>query len=102
MDSYGWVLYKEGYALTAVDALTQAINETTDDTSAFPELSLIYYHLGAAYRLAGKLDLAKNAFNKSLRIDPTCALAIKELATLNKSTNMEPTTAATARPVSAR
>ncbi len=95
-DSYGWILYKLHQYPQAVEALVQATGDiatapNTDEENAQSTevsgdvLKTLYYHLGAAQRMAGSKDAAATSLNTALRYDPGYAPAKREMAELEKS-----------------
>ncbi|HUO20771.1 MAG TPA: tetratricopeptide repeat protein [Steroidobacteraceae bacterium] len=64
LDTYGWVLYKRGYAAAAVVALRGVVARA-------PEAPLGLYHLGMAQVLAGQADGARDNLAHALRSGKT-------------------------------
>ena len=64
LDTYGWVLYKEGDATAAVNALQNALSRT-------PDSPVSLYHLGMAQALAGQSDAARDSLSRSLKSGKT-------------------------------
>jgi tetratricopeptide (TPR) repeat protein len=60
LDTYGWVLYKEGDATAAVSALQSALSKT-------PDSPVSLYDLGMAQALAGQADAARDSLSRSLK-----------------------------------
>ena len=85
-DSYGWALYKRGqykpedYA-HAADALYQAIDDVPAKTPGDMQ-KMLYYHLGAACRAAGRMEEARHALQVALFYDPKFAEALREFSAL--------------------
>lgn len=101
-DTYGWILYKEGLYgpmsdraeafKRAVDALVQATDNLSDQT--LPDVvKPVYYHLGAAYRRAGKPAEARQALQISLKYDPRFPEALAEMKALDAEATAKPTPA---------
>jgi tetratricopeptide (TPR) repeat protein len=59
LDTYGWVLYKEGEAMAAVAALQGA-------SAKAPNIPMLWYHLGMAQVLTGQPDAARDSLTRSL------------------------------------
>lgn len=70
LDSYGWVLYKQGRYDQALVQLKKAAETITTD-------AVVYDHLGDVYRARGEEAEAQRLYQKALEIDPQNA-AIKE------------------------
>ncbi len=64
LDSLGWVLFKQGHAQEALEPIRKAVelNEEPDAT--------LYDHLGDVYSELRQTDQAREAWNKSLKIEP--------------------------------
>ena len=94
-DSYGWALYKKGNYDAAVAALNQAIadvpREIMDSPLKGELLAPLYYHLGAASRRQGKIDIARQALQTALTYAPGNKDAKAELDDLNSHTPAHPT-----------
>ncbi len=69
LDSYGWVFYRMNKYDQALEHLTKAAGLTKDAT--------VFEHLGDTYKAIGKLDEARQWWQKSLDLDPKNK-AIKE------------------------
>jgi len=80
-DSFGWLLYKKGDYVRAVAELSQAIQDLPDGVSGYAA-KYYYYHLGAAYRKAGKPTDARQTLAIALQYDPDFPEAKAELALL--------------------
>jgi tetratricopeptide (TPR) repeat protein len=85
-DSYGWALYKHGKYkpedyVHAADALYQAIDDLPTDIPGAVQ-KVLYYHLGAACRAAGRPEEARHALQVALFYDPKYSEALRELSTL--------------------
>ncbi len=95
-DSYGWVFYKTGRYDQAIDILNQAIGRLPEEAERSPEnrseLKTMYYHLGAAYRKAGRLPNARHSLEISLFYDPQYQLAKQELTALDQELKPSPPT----------
>jgi tetratricopeptide (TPR) repeat protein len=63
-DTLGWVHLKLKDADSAIYAFLRA-------TRLQPDNATYQYHLGLAYRLAGQLDKAREAFEAALELAPT-------------------------------
>ena len=64
----------------AIEETQRAINYVSDDYS---NKFWLYNNLGVIYRAHGKLDKAKEAFKKSLEINPDQVFARDHLESLN-------------------
>src|ERR1043166_7794847 len=64
LDSLGWVLFKQGYTKEALDPIRKAVelNEEPDAT--------LFDHLGDVYAALKQPDKAREAWRKSLQIEP--------------------------------
>ena len=80
-DSFGWLLYKKGDYPGAVAALEQASHDMPAGEPA-SGAKYFYYHLGAAYRKAGRIEEARHTLDIALHYDPTFAEAKAEEALL--------------------
>ncbi|MCW3051390.1 MAG: hypothetical protein JWN14_560 [Chthonomonadales bacterium] len=80
-DSFGWLLYKKGDYVGAVAQLSQATQDLPDGVSGYAA-KYYYYHLGAAYRKAGKPDDARRTLAIALQYDPDFPEAKAEVALL--------------------
>jgi tetratricopeptide (TPR) repeat protein len=60
LDTYGWVLYKAGDAMSAVAALQSA-------SAKLPDMPEPWYHLGMAQALAGQPGAARDSLARSLK-----------------------------------
>jgi Tfp pilus assembly protein PilF len=60
LDTYGWVLYKEGEATSAVPVLESA-------SAKAPGLAEPWYHLGMAQAQLGQPEAAKTSLTRSLQ-----------------------------------
>ena len=80
-DSFGWLLYKKGDYVGAVAELSQATQDLPDGVSGYGA-KYSYYHLGAAYRKAGKPDDSRKILAIALHYDPDFPEAKAEVALL--------------------
>jgi Flp pilus assembly protein TadD len=64
LDSLGWVLYKQGHAREALGPIRKAVelNEEPDAT--------LFDHLGDVYAALEQPDKAREAWRKSLEVEP--------------------------------
>ena len=81
-DSYGWLLYRQGDYGGAASVLAQAVSDISNPEDIGKEMRVVYYHLGAAQRKAGKTEEARRALESALAYDPTYAPARTELSLL--------------------
>ncbi len=63
VDSLGWAFYKKGMIQDALTTLKRAV-------SLAPEDPVIHEHLGEVYLQVNERDLAREAWNHSLQLDP--------------------------------
>ncbi len=63
IDSYGWVMYRQGKFDSAITYLGKAAEKESDPT--------IFDHLGDAYKAMGKMDDARTWWQKALELQPT-------------------------------
>jgi spermidine synthase len=61
LDTYGWILLKQGRSAQALAALTDA-------AALMPDQPIVLYHLGAAHRDAGNRRQSRELLAKALRI----------------------------------
>jgi tetratricopeptide (TPR) repeat protein len=87
LDTYGWVLYKRGDALAAVNALQSALSKT-------PDSPVSLYHVGMAQALAGEADAARESLTRSLKSGRSFSGMDEAKATLDKLANQGPSSAA--------
>jgi tetratricopeptide (TPR) repeat protein len=71
LDSLGWVLFKQGQPRAALDWLRKAIAHTEE-----PDATL-YDHLGDVHAALGEMEAAREAWRKSLEIEPSDAVRQK-------------------------
>jgi Flp pilus assembly protein TadD len=62
-DTLGWLYYKKNVNRYAVSLLKEAATKASDNP-------VIQYHLGLAYQKNGDKELAKQAFQASLKLNP--------------------------------
>jgi cellulose synthase operon protein C len=62
-DTVGWAQFKKGDPQAAVATLEVAATK-------LPDLAAVHYHLGMSYAAIGKLDQAKQQFQKALALEP--------------------------------
>lgn len=77
LDSLGWVLYKKGDIRSALEILLSASRKTGDDP-------IIWEHVGDAYLRLEELEKAREAFGRSLEIDPSSNSVRKKLEELGE------------------
>jgi tetratricopeptide (TPR) repeat protein len=63
LDSLGWIRFKEGRFREALDILLKAADKATDD-------AVIWEHIGDTYVKLNETSHAREAYRKSLAIDP--------------------------------
>src|SRR5436190_4138045 len=82
-DTLGWAFYQKGIYRSAIDMFQEAIKLAAKNKE--PDNATYHYHLGLAYAKAEQPALAKQHFERVLRIDPKYSDADdvrKELAQL--------------------
>jgi len=67
-DTLGWVYYSKGAYQSAVDLFQEALK--LDEKKNVPDNATIHYHLGLAYQKTSKPDLARQQFERVLKINP--------------------------------
>ncbi len=75
LDSLGWVRFKQGNARAALDILLSAVEKAGDD-------AVIWEHIGDAYSALAERGKAREAYRRSLELDPesrSAALKMKNL-----------------------
>jgi len=72
LDSMGWVLFKLGQPKAALTYLLQAIKSPEAE-----EDGTVYDHLGEVYAALGERDKARDAWRKSLKLEPSDAVQKK-------------------------
>ena len=77
LDTYGWVLYKDGDVAAAVAALQSAVSKTPNSPSSL-------YHLGMAQASAGLADAARDSLSRSLKLGKSFLGKDEAQATLDK------------------
>lgn len=77
-DSYGWTLYRQGRYSEAIASLSDALHHLPSSSETGGSLQEIYYHLGAAYRQAGRPEEARKMLDIALYYDPNYAEAKTE------------------------
>jgi tetratricopeptide (TPR) repeat protein len=87
LDTYGWVLYKQGDAAAAVAALQSA-------SAKAPDLPEPWYHLGMAQVLAGQSDAARDSLTRSLKSGQSFSGMDEAKATLDKLAKQAPNSVA--------
>ena len=73
LDTYGWILCKQGNINKAIIILEKAVRITREQSA------IILYHLSEAYKQANEDDKAHSTLKKALLIDPENLLYIKGL-----------------------
>ena len=73
LDTYGWILFKQGNINKAILILEKAVRITSEQSA------IILYHLSEAYKQANEDDKAYSTLKKALLIDPENLLYIKSL-----------------------
>jgi tetratricopeptide (TPR) repeat protein len=83
-DTLGWVLYQKRAYKSSVDLFQEAIK--LNDKAKAPENATLHYHLGLAYEKSDQKELARQQFERVLKINPNYSEAAdvkKQLATLH-------------------
>lgn len=71
LDSYGWILYMKGQYKEAKEYIQKAILQIESDP-------IVFEHLGDILLKLNEIENAKEAYNKSLELDPPNISVIKE------------------------
>jgi len=64
LDSLGWIFYRKGKLKEALEKLLAAVKAAGDD-------AVIWRHIGEVYERMGSRDKALEAYERSLRVDPS-------------------------------
>jgi Flp pilus assembly protein TadD len=72
LDSLGWIRYKQGNVREALGILLSAVDKAGDD-------AVIWEHIGDAYTRLKERDRARQAFRKSLELDPSSRSVVEKL-----------------------
>jgi tetratricopeptide (TPR) repeat protein len=83
-DTLGWVLYQKRAYRSSIDLFQEAIK--LNDKAKAPENATLHYHLGLAYEKSDQKDLARQQFERVLKINPNYSDAAevkKQLAQLH-------------------
>jgi tetratricopeptide (TPR) repeat protein len=83
-DTLGWVLYQKRAYKSAIDLFQEAIK--LSEKAKSPENATLHYHLGLAYQKSDQGALARQQFERVLKIDPNYSDASdvkKQLAQLH-------------------
>ena len=76
LDTYGWILFKQGNINKAIIILEKAVQRTSEQSA------IILYHLSEAYKQANEDEKAQVTLKKALLIDPENQLYMKSLENL--------------------
>jgi Tfp pilus assembly protein PilF len=76
LDTYGWILFKQGNINKAIIILEKAVQRTSEQSA------IILYHLSEAYKQANEDEKAQITLKKALLIDPENLLYMKSLENL--------------------
>jgi tetratricopeptide (TPR) repeat protein len=66
-DTLGWAYYHKGAYKSAIDLFKEALKLNKDH----PEVATFHYHLGLAYQKTDQNGLARQQFERALKIDPS-------------------------------
>src|ERR1035437_396314 len=86
-DTLGWIYYQKGAYQSAISLLQEAL-KLQDKNNQMPDNPDIHYHLGMAYAKSGQPTLARQQFERVLKINPNSSDATdakKQLAQLRSS-----------------
>ncbi len=85
-DTLGWIYYQKGAYQSAISLLQEAL-ALQQKNNKMPDSPGIHYHLGMAYAKNGQPSLARQQFERVLKINPTSgdALDARNQLTLLKS-----------------
>jgi tetratricopeptide (TPR) repeat protein len=72
-DTLGWVFYKKGVYGSAIDLFQDALKLT--EKAKAPDNPTVHYHLALAYEKVDKRALAREHFERVLKIDPNYSQA---------------------------
>ena len=78
VDSHGWLLYKQGHLLKALEQLLLA--ESLSD----PDDPVILEHIGIIYEETGDIDAAMRYYRRAVEIDPSMEISSFRLKELDK------------------
>jgi tetratricopeptide (TPR) repeat protein len=67
-DTLGWAFYQKGFYPSAIDMFQEAIKLAAKNKE--PESATYHYHLGMAYAKAEQPTLARQQFERVLKLDP--------------------------------
>jgi tetratricopeptide (TPR) repeat protein len=76
--------FKLGQLLVQHSDVTNALPILQKALSLRPNTDIIYIEIGKAYKLQGKVDLARSSFKKALELNSKCADAYMELGFLHE------------------
>ena len=65
LDSMGWVLFRQHHLKEALDYVLMAIKHSEEEDA------VLYDHLGDIYAALGQSESARNAWTKSLSLEPS-------------------------------
>lgn len=82
-DNLAWIDYQKGAYQSAIGLLQEALK--LQEKSKTPDNPDIHYHLGMAYAKSGQTALARQQFERVLKINPNSDDAKKQLAQLKSS-----------------
>ena len=66
-DTLGWAYYKKGAYASALDLFKEAVKLNKDNSDE----AVFHYHLGLAYSKTDQRNLAKQQFERALKINPS-------------------------------
>lgn len=82
-DNLAWIYYQKGAYQSAIGLLLEALK--LQEKNKAPDNPDIHYHLGMAYAKSGQTALARQQFERVLKINPKSSDAKKQLAQLKSS-----------------
>jgi tetratricopeptide (TPR) repeat protein len=83
-DTLGWIYYQKGAYQSAIGLLQEAL-KLQEKNNKMPDNPDIHYHLGMAYAKSGQTGLARQQFERVLKINPNSSDAKNQLAQLKSS-----------------
>ncbi|MGA8301849.1 MAG: tetratricopeptide repeat protein [Terriglobales bacterium] len=79
-DTLAWIHYQRGAYQSAIGLLQEALN--LQEKAHTPDSADIHYHLGMAYAKTGQTALARQQFERALKLNPNVNDAKKQLSQL--------------------
>ena len=82
-DTLAWIDYQKGAYQSAIGLLQEALS--LQDKVRAPDDPYIHYHLGMAYAKSGQTALARQQFERAIKLNPNATDAKKQLGQLKSS-----------------